>query len=241
MSVTFNGSSYLELTGDYVGATIAEAMFCWIRPRGASLTGNTAPMSIGVNGAGAELSIITIGGATIRAQSRNGSVSAFAEQAQTLSDTWFPVLARFNSQTSRDIRIASVGPASDPTDNRVLDAGTPDRFRIGVRGYELNLYFEGDIAEPAVWSGTLPDAADFTSLAGGALPETIKSASLVWHRQLLTHTDLAAGAAGANPTAIGTLATGATHPISRGGGSSVGAGLITSPLIRSRLLRGLVR
>lgn len=216
MSVTFNGSSYLELSADLIGGGVSEAFFAWIRPRGASLTGNTAPVSAGRFGAGSELSILTIGGTSVRAQARDGIASNNAERAATLSDTWIPVLAVFASTSSRTIYVAG-GSSTETTLNNTLDPGAFNRFRVGARGYENNLYFTGDIAEVAVWSGTLPDAADFTSLAGGTAPETIKSGSLIWHRQLLTHTDLAAGAAGSTPTAVGTIATGATHPISRAG------------------------
>lgn len=223
MSITFNGSSYLELSSDLIGAGVGEAFFAWIRPRGVSLSGNSAAVSSGRFGAGSELSMLTIGGATVRAQSRDGTGSGYAEQSRTFSDTWFACLVVFTSTSSRTVYISGASPQTNTDSNDARLPGAHDRFRIGARGYENNLYWEGDIAEVAVWSGTLPDATDFTALAGGELPENIKSGSLIWHRTLESHTDLTAGAAGSTPTANGTLSTGSTHPITRSSGFTITA------------------
>lgn len=220
MSITFNGSSNgLELAANLFGATpFPIAIFAWFRPRGGSLTTPAAVVSSGRFGASTELSLLTINGTSVRAQSLQnaGGAANFAARNKTLSDAWFCAMAVFNSDASRSIRVNGETQADSFEANNPFDAGSHDRFRIGVRGFENGLYFNGDIAEVAVWQGTLPDATDFAALAAGALPETIKSGSLIWHRQLLVHTDLSSGAAGATPTAIGTLSTGATHPVTRG-------------------------
>lgn len=231
MSITFNGTdSKIELSADLVGGSVNEAIFCWVRPRGISLSGNSVPMGLARDsGSPNELSIITIGGASVRAQAGDGTFSANASVSSSLSDTWIPMMAVFTSTGNRTIYVG--GSSASNTDSiDSLAGGAFNRLRFGHRPWEATLWFAGDIAEPAIWSGTLPDATDFASLAGGALPETIKSGSLIWHRQFLVHTDLAAGAAGSDPTGSGTLATGATHPITRSGAPvlSSPSGTVTS-------------
>ncbi len=237
MSITFNGTnSEIFLDADLIGGGVNEAVFCWIRPRGASLTGNTVPVGFGrTGGSPTELSIITIGGASVRAQAGNDSVAVFATASSTLSDVWIPVMARFVSTADRTIYVAGASGA-DTAALESLVGGAFNRLRFGARPYSDTLRFQGDIAEPTIWSGTLPDATDFAALAAGALPETIKAGSIIWHRQFLTHTDLAAGVAGATPTAAGTLATGATHPVSRAPAAATaitltgpGSGTVGSP------------
>lgn len=220
MSVSLNGTSqYIEWAGDPVGGGVNEAIFCWMRPRGTALSGNACPLGMGRFGAGSELGILTIGGTAVRAAARDGSASENAQQSRTLSDNWFAVMGVFTSTSDRTIRISGASSVNNTNLNNTLSPGAFDRFRIGVRGYDNSLYFEGDIAEVALWSGTLPDEADFTSLAAGTAPETIKSGSLVLHATLLTAAALGV-TTGQTLTSTGSPTTGATHPISRGGGAS---------------------
>ncbi len=232
MSITFNGSAFLEVSADLTGGATDEAIFAWIRPRGATLSGNAAVAGFGRFGAGSEQSILCIGGNQVWAQQRDGSASFTAVQSTTLSDTWIPVLAVFSSDNLRTIRTPG-GATTESTFSDPRVVGAFNRFRIAVRAFENALHFVGDIAEVAAWSGSLPDAADYTALSGGALPETIKSGSLIWHRQLLTHTDLTTGAAGSDPTANGTISTGATHPISRAGPPTLSGNAALSPITAS--------
>jgi hypothetical protein len=142
----------------------------------------------------------------------------------------------FTSTTSRSIRVSGNSIVTSSVGNDALDGGAMDRFRIGVRGFGNELYFQGDIAEVAVWSaGTLPDTTDWTNLAAGAAPETIQSGSLVFHATLLTHTALGV-TTGQTLSTSGTLATGATHPISRPDASILSGTLTLGNIVASGTL-----
>lgn len=216
MSVQFNGTdALLEAASDLTGGVYPFAVFAWVRPRGANLTsGAHTAAGSGKWGAGAEMSALQLSATTIAAFSRNGSGSQNIAVTQSYSDTWYAVLAVFTSTTVRSMRVSGAAVQSQSTTNDAFAAGAHDRFRIGARPHSNSEYWEGDIAEVAVWSGTVPGATEFTSLSGGAEPETIMSGSLVFHATLLTHTALGV-TTGPSLTTGGTLATGATHPISR--------------------------
>lgn len=217
MSVQFNGTdSLLEIASNLTSGTRPFAIFAWFRPRGATLSGGAHSVAgSGKWGAGSEFSLISLSSTNITAFERNGSASLSASAAPSLSDTWFAGMSVFSAGPIRTIYCSGLSAVTNSaTTVDGFSAGAHDRFRIGVRAHQAGEFWEGDIAEVAVWSGTVPDATDFASLAGGTAPETIKSGSLVFHATLLTHTALGV-TTGPSLTTGGTLATGATHPISR--------------------------
>ena len=121
MSVSFNGTSqYIEWSGDPLSGSVNEAVFCWMRPRGATLSGNACAIGMGRFGAGTELGILTIGGTAVRATARDGSASEFAVQSRTLSDTWFAVMGVFASTSSRTIHISGASSVTNSGINNTL-------------------------------------------------------------------------------------------------------------------------
>lgn len=214
MSLAFNGTtSYLEWAGDIVGSRSSVVFFAWFKPRGVSLSGNTAIVSAGKYGAGTEASLLTIGGTEVRANSRDGSGSATAAASFTLAaDTWTPVAGTFNfasgNSTGRSVRVAAA-TASDVSGSASGAAGAFDRLRVGMRAFSDTLPFEGDIAALAIYSA-LSDA-DYAALRGGADPSAVSTSTLIeyWplHDQAATHT----GTGGTVLTAHGT-SQGADNP-----------------------------
>lgn len=214
MALTFNGtSSKLELVGAISPTGGPLTLFCWMKPANTSQT--AVSVSSGNFGAGTECSIIQIA-TDLRAQSRDGGASNYAIKSGVVA-AWKPAMAQFDV-SGRNLWYDSGTSTTEGTVNDPAIA-SHNRFRVGVRGYEDNLWFTGDIAEVAAWNGTLSDA-DFTALAGGALPETVQPSLLLDVWPLLTAAGTQVGIINGTVLTATSTSTGASHPVTREAGGT---------------------
>ncbi len=224
MSVAFNGtSSLLSWAGELVG-TYPCSIFCWIKPTSASV--NQMVLGSGDFGGTREIAIYAEGSTTGKVKVfSNAGGSTSAASTTSVQTTWQPALAVFASATNRKIYYAGGAVVTDSASSDPFDVAH-DRFVIGERPISATLRYTGDVAEVAMWSSALSQT-DFDSLAGGALPETIQSGTLVEAWKLETAADLT-GTNGRTFTAT-SVTDGATHPISRASGNTIAvpAGTLT--------------
>ena len=211
MSVAFNGtSSLLSWAGELVGAYPC-SIFCWIKPASASV--NQMVLGSGDFGGTREIAIYAEGAGTGKVKVfSNAGGSTSGESTTGVQTSWQPALAVFASATNRKIYYAAGAVVTDSNSSDPFDVAH-DRFCIGERPISATLRYTGDVAEVAMWSSALSQT-DFNSLAGGALPETVQSGTLVEAWKLESATDLT-GVNGRTLTAT-SVTNGVTHPITRG-------------------------
>lgn len=181
MSASFNGSSSrfynnTDLPGQISGYSFA--IFAWIKPTSA-VTSYMVAGAGDFSGEQDEFMMNADGAGTgkLRAFAR-GSGSNAADSASSLVTTWQPALVVFDSTTSRTAYYSS-GASGNNTTSQSVSFANLDRFVVGVRGITNTLYFSGLIAHVAIWVGTVPNSSDWTSLQGGAVPDTIATGGLV--------------------------------------------------------------
>lgn len=105
-----------------------------------------------------------------------GGASTFFGTTEIVANTWYHGGASWVSSTERPLWLNGVNEATD------TDAETPanlDSVTIGAAGDSSpGDYFDGDIAEVAIWDVELV-AADWLALAAGASPLLVRPASLI--------------------------------------------------------------
>ncbi len=135
-----------------------------------------------------------------------GGTSASAQGASGISaGTWYHLVGTFTSSTDRKVFLDGVQQAANTTS---ITLGTVNRTTIGMRvaSNAVGLFWDGRIAEFAVWNATLSDA-EIASLAAGAKPIRVRPASLRVYVPL-------AGEASPEINFIGTAATLTNAPTS---------------------------
>ena len=216
MSLVFNGSALLEYSGTPVTA-FPVTLFCWVKPANTSQVSGV--IGYGEFGAGKELAALQVSSA-MRAQTRDGSESNNA-LISDVDTAYRPVMVVFASASTRTVYYGEQTAVTDVWLN-ISDISTFNRLRLGNRAFDALSPFTGEISEAAIWSAALGEA-EWTSLHGGAAPETVATASLVdaWDLKIQAASHI--GVNGRVLTATGTT-QGATHPISRGATDATGTG-----------------
>jgi hypothetical protein len=236
MSIAFNGSDS-KLLLNTVSPVLAFpiSIFCWVKPTSAGV--NQFACGAGINGGGEELMLYAEGAGS--GKMRAFATGSAATGTTSISTDWTAALAVFTSATSRTIYYGAGAAVTDTTTTSETPASF-NRIGLGCRVRNESFWFAGDLAEFAIWSGgTALGQTEFDSLAGGSVPSTVSASTLYEYWELRTDAATQTGVNGRVLTKTNT-SQGATHPIG-GGGGSVGAGLMSSPLLVSRLRRGLVR
>jgi hypothetical protein len=124
------------------------------------------------------------------------------------------------------------GRTFDPTGDVPAEVDALASLVIGCffRNSSTALFFDGHIAEQAMWTSSL-GASEWTSLSGGAAPETVASGSLydAWDFETYDAGGTYTGLVNSHVlTASGTLsASGLTHPVTRAGDTT--APILSSP------------
>lgn len=214
MSIEFNGStSKLQWNG---GPSLSYpiTIFAWLKPDSASTNGMA--VGFGDSPGGNEIDLYVEGTTNKVKAFSSGTLTAAADSTTAPQTSWQPAMAVFTSTTSRTIYYAGGAAVTDTTSNTV-NLASFNRLVVGTRGRTDSIYFDGLIAEVAVWSGgTALGSTEFTSLSGGAFPETVATGTLWEHWKLEDASDLVGTV---SRTLTATSATnGATHPFSRSGG-----------------------
>lgn len=230
MSIAFNGTtSRLLRDGGSLGLAFPISIFCWVRPTSATV--NQMVCGFGNTSANEELQLYAEGAGSGRMRAfQTGGASAAANSTTPLSTAWTPALAVFTSASSRTIYYGAGAAVTETTDTSPANLTALNRVGLGNRLRNDSLWFTGDLAEFAIWSGgTALGQTEFDLLAGGAVPNTASPGTLWDYWSLLTDAATQTGVNGRVLTAFST-SQGATHPIG-GGGGSVRAGAIYHTLI----------
>ena len=153
------------------------------------------------------------------------------------------VVGVFTSTTSRTLYFGDNTGVTD-TNSITDDISNHDTVTIGAwhtNSTAPSLFMAGVVAEAHFFDAAL-SSSDVTTLLTTA-PDGGGIASWVDGWKLASNSDLTSIGGTRTLTAVGSPSTGSvTLPYTRtGGGSSIGAGLTSSPLLSGRLLRGLVR
>lgn len=216
MSIEFNGSaSKLQWNGS-PSLSYPITIFAWIKPDSGSANGMVA--GFGDSPGGNEVDLYVEGTTSKVKAFASGTLTTAADSTTAPQTTWQPAMAVFTSTTSRTIYYAAGAAVTNTTSNTV-NLASFNRLVVGTRGRTDSIWFDGLIAEVAVWQGgTALGQTEFDSLAAGALPESVSVGTLWDHWALLDSSDLT-GSVSRTLTAT-SVTDGATHPISRGGGGS---------------------
>lgn len=159
--------------------------------------------------------MLTIAGAVLRAACRDGTNSQYAAATVSLvAETEYKAIVSGSFGTSVTNKRAKLNGGSVATEaafvNMVLP-GAFDRFRVGNRGFDSSLPFEGDLIEVAVWT-TAISSTDEDLLAAGTSPASVSSGTLF---DYWTFPSVAATYTGANGnvlTATGITSADTTAP-----------------------------
>src|SRR5690606_20525464 len=145
-------------------------------------------------GGGHELALLAHGAASgdpLMAFSRTTTSFAASSTTGIEIDVWRPVLAVFISSTSRKLYYYNDAVGTN-TDSSAPTFSNFDRFVVGVSPIADADWFNGDIAEVAIWNAELTQV-DFNSLKAGALPNSIKSDDLIDYWSLETQASTQTG------------------------------------------------
>lgn len=227
MALTFDGtSSKLEyIAGAAIISAFPVSIFAWIKPTSAALTkaGYVGGMGDGSSVSGLEP--ILAGNDTndpFYGSSRASSTAVYdaAVPSAASAGVWTPCLVVYTSSTLRKAYFGA-GTPDEGTTNNAPTIANMWRINVGVRPSTGNtVYFDGDIAEFAIWSSALSDA-NWTTLSGGAVPSGVDSGSLLDYWSLTTQASTHTGVNGIVLTATSTSQA-SDHP-SIGGGSAIAA------------------
>lgn len=216
MALNFNGSSSgLARSGSIVSG-YPFTMFAWTRATTLK-TGFVVEVAIDPGSRGTHEGHGALGdGSRMRAWSTiDSSVSAFSTRSETLGD-WVPCMVVFAATNVRRVYYGSGAVASETTPI----PQTPsllNMLSVGKQAVKSANYWAGDIACVGIWGVEL-SAADFATLAAGAVPSTVQAASLIDYWSLLTQAATQTGLNGRVLTATNTTQA-ASHPITESAGT----------------------
>ena len=165
-------------------------MGCWFRKTSAASAGTLITIATGgATNHHHRLSAAVSGGAatTLQAISRTTSNAIASSSANWVLDTWHHGLGYYESATSRGVLLDGANTGTNATS---LTPAGMDETNIGRLSSATTLYFEGDAAEAAIWTGTAAEAAIAAAmLAKGASPLLVFPSNLLAYWPLIGRTD----------------------------------------------------
>ncbi|WP_009964864.1 LamG-like jellyroll fold domain-containing protein [Verrucomicrobium spinosum] len=199
MARTFDGSSgRIERGGTPPVTAVPVTLAAWFKTT--TLSVSQVIVSIG-NADGSRLAITITSAGNPRAGSvtASGTTSGPQQTGGLSTGTWFHIVGAFTSSTSRTLYVDGAFVGTDTTSSTI---STFDRMAIGSRWEPSawGTFFNGQIAEPAMWSDALT-AAEAAALAKGFSPALVRPQSLVFYAPLVRDLmDLKGGALSATGT-----------------------------------------
>lgn len=181
----FNGSSqYANVAAAPVSAEPATVAI-WMRPAAT----NASIFALSVNASATSkmgVGVTATGGAPFAqcADTSGGTVgTAAGPGGQLVVDQWAHVVGTFPSSTERIVWLNGNPVATNTTSVTVSGL---DRVLIGARvtSSAVGAYFNGDLAEAAVWNVVLT-SSEIASLAAGAKPYRVRPSALVMYVPLI--------------------------------------------------------
>jgi hypothetical protein len=190
MAFFFNGTSYIEATSTPItGAPFT--MACWFKPNVQSQSASLIHM--GLSSGSARFQMRTDANSLIFQTGGGGATTSASTPIETWNNpTWFHATAVAFSPISRFIYFNGGGKVQNTTSR--TPAGI-NNTTIGAQivGGTRDNFFNGDIAEPAIWNTTLTDD-EILSLSKGFAPSLIRPTNLkFYNRCIRTPKDLYGG------------------------------------------------
>ena len=195
------GGAYWD--GIAIGAVYPFAFGCWVRKPAATPTALEVFMSLHASSSTANANHVGLGvasGNTVNLRLANlaGDNDSLGYSALPLAaDTWLYVLC--NCLSGSDIRVLSKTRNPATSDLTIMDMSGINIQRVGICGRMHNNtssrdYFNGDVANPAVWWGSVVPHAAVVAMADGLSPMDVLPHNLYFHNPTL----------GLNPAAPGS-------------------------------------
>lgn len=216
MALVFNGTNakLQYVAGAAIVGALPVTVFAWIRPSSAAMTkaGCVGGLGDGSFQGGLEL---VLGGNDANdpfyASSRESGTAVYdAAALGAAANTWQPCMGVFTSNTSRTARV-NAGSAATGTTSNAPNAANMWRINVGCRPSTVDtVWFDGEIAEFAIWSSALTQT-DYDALAAGATPSTISPGTLIDYWDLTNQASTQTGINGRVLTASNTTQA-STHP-----------------------------
>jgi len=183
MAVNFNGSSSLSTSSGVVSGSPC-TIVAWAKPR---ILHNGYLAALGNASDSSRQALYFRDDGIVRAVHRNGSTIGDASSTSTYSaNTWVHATAVFSSLSSRAV---FVDGSDKQTSSVALGSVSLTDTHIGSRPPGA-FYFDGDLAEVAIWSAALSDR-EVRLLAEGFSPLSLvhRIGELVLYRDLIRSTD----------------------------------------------------
>jgi|SRR5580765_3290906 len=188
MARNFVSASSQQLTGNPPLTAVPCTMACWARP---TASGNIVwPMSLGNTGGGNFLALGLEIANTVRAYQFDGTTGSASSAGTFTLNAWNHIGAVFTSTTAETAYLNGVGTSASHA--AVVPAGI-DIMRMAQL---FTQYFDGDLAEAAIWNVALT-SGEMTQLSKGVSPLLIRPSALVAYWPLVhgynTEIDLMSG------------------------------------------------
>ena len=192
MALSFNGSSYIESTSTPV-TTFPFTMACWFNP--ANVTAGGTLMSLGVANGVDRFQMVNRGdlaGDFIAISSLVGAAEGTATSTiGYTANTWHHAAAVCTSITGRSIFLNGGGKATNTTSSN--PAGINNILQGARWSTSRGFFFNGRIAEAAIWNAALTDD-EVISLSKGFAPSLIRPSNLRFYNRCLQRSqDLSGG------------------------------------------------
>lgn len=214
-SYDFDGvNDYIELSSTPITAVPCTIM-CWMKPDNQATAGL---VSIGNSAATSRLQLdrrdLSVNPQDIGAASVNsGGTDQTAFRGQYDTGDWEHCVAVFASTTSRTAYLNGTAGSINTSSNTASGLNSiliGSRYSGGARG----AFHNGHIAHVAVWNVAL-SGAEIMSLAGGANPQSVQLANLVFYaplangeaKDIITNTSLTVSGAVSDPTSYPSVAS----------------------------------
>lgn len=186
MSIDFNGTtSYIEASSAAV-TDVPLTLAAWFNAD--IITQNIVILGVASSTADSSFVIIAAGAATgdpVQAQTRVAGSNGTSAAGGFSANTWTHAAGVFSANNNRLAYKDGVAGTANTTS---LTMSSLDRTGIGVRsGATRSNYFDGEVAEAAVWNAALT-AGEISSLAAGFKPTLIRPQSLVFYAPLIRET-----------------------------------------------------
>jgi hypothetical protein len=182
MAIQLASASSQYLTTAAAPATdIPVTMSCWFNPAAGSVDG--VLMSLNGTSGNFDRVVLTRNSAnTIGAQSVSSGVATIANSGTFTSNMWNHAAAVY----SLNSKVALLNGVAGTTETSSFSLAGIGQVVIGARrnagGY--GVFYDGAIAEAAIWSTTLT-TAEIQSLAKGFTPDQVRPQSLVFYAPLI--------------------------------------------------------
>lgn len=190
MAVNFelSSSQYLEIDENQVNSDVF-TISVWIKTEDFSAAAQSVLASVDKDAATRYYFIRVDAAGTVAFVFRNTSGVSATTSTTVTDGVWHNIIIVNASTTDRRVYIDNAGVGTNTTLVTAADS-VIDRFSIGRIGDSSpGLYFDGDIAEPAIYSGVALGTEDRQALADGVNPLDVKPQNIEVYRPMYNLTD----------------------------------------------------